>query len=432
MNYVVIINIIFTIINVLFGLFIFHFVFFGISGLVHKKKYPVAEELCKYAVVVSCKDEEKVIGRLIKSIKSSDYPQDKLDIYVIVHNCTDNTASVAKSIGANVIIYNDSSKNRVGYAYNYAFKNIDVSGYEGVIFFDADNVVAKDYFLKLNNAFVYYEKKAVVTTFRHALNMDKGVLPATYGIYFATCCLLGFSGRDNFNVSSRITGCGFVMPASDLKDGWNYFGLTQDVEFSADLVNKGKTIHYCNEATFYDEQPRNFLVMWRQRLRWAAGQREAKKKYMFKSIKSFFSKEHKNKISLHVLISFLSTPCLLSLGIFALGVLCLLFSPLANVSLYDAFLFWDNSASWISNMFLSFKTGALFVLLRNMIVLYAGAFITGIVVLLVGHDKYQKNNKFILAVSLLFYPLFLLLQFPLDLAALFKHNVAWSKIPHGE
>ena len=83
-------------------------------------------------------------------------------------------------------------------------------------------------------------------------------------------------------------------------------------------------------------------------------------------------------------------------------------------------------------MFLSFKTGALFVFLRNMIVLYAGAFITGIVVLLVGHDKYQKNNKFILAVSLLFYPLFLLLQFPLDLVALFKHNVSWSKIPHGE
>ena len=155
MNYVVIVNIVFTAINVLFGLFVFHFVFFGISGFVHKKKFPVVEEKCKYLVLVSCKDEEKVIGRLIESVRASNYPQEKLDIYVIAHNCVDNTASVAKSLGANVIIYNDPSKNKVGYAYNYAFKNIDLNGYDGVIFFDADNKVDKEYFSKINDAFVF-------------------------------------------------------------------------------------------------------------------------------------------------------------------------------------------------------------------------------------------------------------------------------------
>ena len=99
MNYVVIVNIVFTVINVLFGLFIFHFVFFGISGLVHKKKYPVVKEKCKYLVIVSCKDEEKVIGRLIESVRASNYPQEKLDIYIIAHNCTDNTAGIAKDLG---------------------------------------------------------------------------------------------------------------------------------------------------------------------------------------------------------------------------------------------------------------------------------------------------------------------------------------------
>ena len=262
--------------------------------------------------------------------------------------------------------------------------------------------------------------------------MDKGILPATYGLYFATCSLFGFSGRDNFNVSSRITGCGFVLPIEELKDGWNYFGLTQDVEFSADMVNKGKTIHYCNAATFYDEQPRNIFMMLRQRLRWAKGQREVKNGYLFKTIKSIFSKEHKNKVSLFVLATFLSLPCLVALEIFVAGCICLLFSPLAGISMYDAFLYWNSNISWISNMFLSFNTGALFVLLRNLLVFYIGGLITAIAILIAGHDKYKHNNKFVLVLSTLFYPLFLMLQFPLDFVALIKRNVSWSKIPHGQ
>ena len=431
MNYVNIINLIFLIISTLFTIYIFHFLFFGISGVVHKRKYPKSEEKCRYGIIIPCKDEENVVSRLIQSIKSSNYPQDKLDIFVIAHNCIDKTAEIAKSLGAKVIVCNDKSSDTLGKAYNYAFKHIDnITSYDGFIFLNADNTVEKDYFDKLNDAFIYYKKKDTISTFRHSLNIDKGVLPAAYGLYFGTSCLLCFSGRNNFNVSGRITGCGFVVPASDLVNGWNYLSVTEDVEFSADHILNNKHIRYCDEATFYDEQPRKLKLMWNQRLRWAKGQNIISRKYFFKLLKALFLKEHKNKMSLYVSMTFHSLPTLVVIFMTLTQALLLLLSPIFGISIYDAFLYWNPDVNWFTNIFASFNTGFLFILLRNIAFFFIGSYLTATGVLIAGRKKYKGHKISNIIFAYLLFPLFLGLQFPLDLVAMFK-KVKWQKIPHG-
>ena len=54
----------------------------------------------KYAVIIAARNEELVIGQLIKSIKNQKYPDKLIDIFVVADNCTDNTARVAKQAGA--------------------------------------------------------------------------------------------------------------------------------------------------------------------------------------------------------------------------------------------------------------------------------------------------------------------------------------------
>ena len=54
----------------------------------------------KYAVIIAARNEELVIGQLIKSIKNQKYPNGLIDIFVIADNCTDNTAQVAREAGA--------------------------------------------------------------------------------------------------------------------------------------------------------------------------------------------------------------------------------------------------------------------------------------------------------------------------------------------
>jgi len=433
MNYISIINLIFLIIGGIFALYLFHFIFFAISGIVHKKKYPSRIERCRYAAVISCKDEENVIARLIKNLKEADYPIDKLDIYVIAHNCSDNTAKVAEANGAKVIIYNNKEANAVGYAYEYFFDNLkDISSYDGFFIFDADNKVKKDFFIKMNDAFLYYDKKDIINSFRSALNFDKGVMPACYGLYFATGCLLAFNGRNNFNVSGRISGCGFVIPSYILEKGWHYKSLTEDVEFSVDNVLNGSKIHYCHEATFYDEQPLRFKAMWVQRLRWSKGLLDVSRKYFFKLLFGLFNKNKKNKVSMYTFLTFHSFLSYAGFTIFILPYILMLFAPLTGISLETAFLYWDHNASWFYNMFLSLNTGALFFLARALVFGLIFLYLMGTATLVASYDKYKNNKKSILFLSWLVFPLFIMLQLPLDIVALFSKDLKWNKTKHGE
>ena len=58
------------------------------------------EPLHKFAVMIAGRNEEAVIGELVRSIKNQDYPEELIDVFVIADNCTDNTAQVAEEAGA--------------------------------------------------------------------------------------------------------------------------------------------------------------------------------------------------------------------------------------------------------------------------------------------------------------------------------------------
>lgn len=431
MNYVAIVNLVFFVISVLVSLYLFHFVFFMIVGVVRKRRFPKTEEKCRYAILVSAKDEENVIPRLIHSLRSADYPQDKLDLYIVAHNCTDKTADIARSMGANVIVYNDPNARVLGLAYKYAFQHIDVNDYDGIIFFNADNEVSKDYFERLNEAFVYHKKDSVVTTFRHASNIQDGTMPATYAYYFATACLLSYIGRECFDVSCRVSGCGFVVPSRLLENGWNYTSITEDIEFSADKVLSGETIHYCDDAIFYDEQPHNFKTMWFQRLRWAKGQHQTSRKYFGKFFKALFDKNTKHRLSAFIALTFYSSIPLLLFSLFALQNVTLLFSPLAGVSLEEAFLYWNPEQNWFQNLFMSWNTGALFGMAKSLTLFFLSSYLTVAMTLAASRGKYKGQAKAPMIRAFLVFPLFLLLQIPLDIVSLFIRDLKWRKIPHG-
>ncbi|MBQ2070455.1 MAG: glycosyltransferase family 2 protein [Bacilli bacterium] len=433
MNYVVVINIIFAIISGVFALYLLHFIFFAIVGLFHKNTFPTQEEKLRYGIIISCKDEENVIGRLINSIREADYPQEKLDIFVIAHNCSDKTAEVAKSLGANVIVDNNKEENTLGQAYHYAFPRIENRlDYDGFIFFNADNTMRKDYFNKMNDAFIHYKKKATITSFRSALNMNQGSLPAAYGLYFGIDMMLAFQGRETLKVNSRITGCGFLIPSSRVKDGWECLGLTEDLEYSAEASLRGDEIHFCREAVFYDEQPTKLKTMWHQRLRWSKGTHIVSHDYFLPLLKALFSRKSKRKMSIIVSLTLHSEIVLVSLSLTLLQILLLLLSPLFGVSLMDAFLYWNDSIGFFGNMFASYQTGALFTLAKGLMTFLVTAFITGLVAYIVGYSNYKEFKKSAVIKGLFLIPFFILFQYPIDVKTIFSKSVKWVKIAHGE
>ena len=72
--------------------------------------------------------------------------------------------------------------------------------------------------------------------------------------------------------------------------GWNFFLLTEDIEFTIDNVVRGEKIGYCPTAVVYDEQPVSFRQSWRQRLRWSRGYIQVFARYGGELMRGIFKK----------------------------------------------------------------------------------------------------------------------------------------------
>ena len=136
-------------------------------------------------------------------------------------------------------------------------------------------------------------------------------------------------------------------------------------------------------------------------------------------------------MSLFIATTFNSFIPLVFFFIFVLQNVLLLFSLLCGISLQEAFLYWNHDLNWFQNIFMSFNTGAVFGMAKSAVWLFVGSYITAIAVLLESRGKYKGQPVLPMIAGFLIFPLFLLLQIPLDLTALFVHEVKWRKIPHG-
>ncbi|WDL99542.1 glycosyltransferase family 2 protein [Alicyclobacillus sp. ALC3] len=231
--------------------------------------------LGKYAVIIPARNEARVVGQLIGSIKDQNYPQDLVDIYVVADNCTDNTAQVARAAGAIVRERFNRVQVGKGYALDYMLKVIErdysANHYDGYFVFDADNLLEENYIFEMNKTFD--QGYRVVTSYRNSKNYDQNWITAGYALWFMHEAEYINLPRMVLNTSCAISGTGFLVQAQLLKDhgGWIYHLLTEDIEFSVSQVIQGEKIGYCRNAMFYDEQPITFGQSWSQRLRWAKG-----------------------------------------------------------------------------------------------------------------------------------------------------------------
>jgi cellulose synthase/poly-beta-1,6-N-acetylglucosamine synthase-like glycosyltransferase len=254
-----------------------------IAPYIKKEKAHLPEVLHRYAVLIAARNEETVIRQLIESIQRQNYPIELLDIYVVADNCTDATAEIAYSTG--VYVYERFNRRNIGkgYALQYLLEQIQLSGnfedYDGFFIFDADNLLDENYVREMNRTF--HDGYNVVTSYRNSKNFGDNWISSGYALWFLHEAQFLNRGRMRIGNSCMVSGTGYVIAREVLErnGGWNFFLLTEDIEFTADCIANGEKIGYCEKAVFYDEQPISFQVAWNQRLRWVKGYYQVYRKY---------------------------------------------------------------------------------------------------------------------------------------------------------
>ena len=250
--------------------------FFGYSK--NTKTYQDHDPKLRFLVLVPAHNEEAVIADMIQNLSHMDYPREMYDFYILADNCTDRTADIARSMGANVLISQKDGPNAPTgkpIALQKALKALEGyhEKYDMVMFFDADNLVDANMFREINSQYLSNDGKVdIIQCYLGAKNRKGMVALFYYMSYTITNRFFQFA-KSRLGVNSVIGGTGFAVTTSYLhqRGGWNVMSLTEDFELQVEATCDGKRILWNQNVRIYDEKPTRFRASFRQRTRWAQG-----------------------------------------------------------------------------------------------------------------------------------------------------------------
>ena len=229
----------------------------------------------RYAILIAARNEEAVLPHLLDSIAAQDYPAELVTVYVVADNCTDKTAEVAQSHGAKVFVRFNRSQVGKGYALNYLLEQIHKTGglerYDAFLIFDADNLLKSDYITQINR--ICSDGFEAFCGYRNTKNFGCNWISQGYALWYLHDSVHLNQSRMLLGTTCAVSGTGFGFTRQLLErcGGWNFFTLTEDIEFNTWCATRGVRIGYCHDAIIYDEQPISFRQSWRQRTRWTQG-----------------------------------------------------------------------------------------------------------------------------------------------------------------
>lgn len=231
------------------------------------------------AVVVPAHNMEGTIGSCIEAIKTSDYPMDRVSVYVVADHCTDNTSAHAKKAGAIVLVRDEEPAGKT-YALAWTLRTLSKMPIEPDLYLITDATARLDrYFLA-----------ALVPAWQAGEDIIVGhsILDLTNRKWFAKC--LGLTlvhrnlqnwSRERLGLSSLIEGRGMAYSLAFIREhGWELAvptaskagqHPTEDWRHGVRVVEHGYRVAYADDARVFTPFRGTLAAATRQGIRWERG-----------------------------------------------------------------------------------------------------------------------------------------------------------------
>ena len=240
----------------------------------------------RFVLMIPAHNEETVIGDIVNNLNQMKYPRELYDICVIADNSNDRTVEISRELGAIVLEHTSKPGEAKGkpYAIKYALETLDMSKYDAVCIFDADNLVSVNYLQEMNNHLSAGEK--LIQCYLDSKNPNDNVIATGYAASYYFMNRSWQLAKYRIGLGNAIGGTGFCVDTQLLNEvGWTARSLTEDLEFTMQCLLKGQKATWCHHARVYDEKPTSFKASCVQRLRWARGHWDVCFKYTLPLLK---------------------------------------------------------------------------------------------------------------------------------------------------
>jgi hypothetical protein len=190
----------------------------------------------RLVVLVPAHNESDLLGRCLESLLQQSYPRDRYRITVVADNCSDNTAEIAVSLGAEVLIRTDPLAPGKGRALRWAMDAI-LSGDsppDAFVVIDADSVV--DPAMLASLARHYVAGAEAVQAEYLALTEDESSLSQLRSAAFLLFHRVRFSGRAQLGLPCNLVGNGMLFSVGLVsRHPWDAFSGVEDLEYTVNL-----------------------------------------------------------------------------------------------------------------------------------------------------------------------------------------------------
>ncbi len=225
----------------------------------------------RIAVLIPAHDEAAFIARCVASLRAQTYPAELREIVVIADNCSDDTAAVAASAGAEVLVRDEPASRGKGRALQWALDRLLIRSPppDAVVIVDADSVAQVDFLSELVRRF---EAGSDAVQGESLLTEDESTEGALRAAAFLLVNRARPMGRAVLHLPSGLSGNGMLFGRDVLvRHPWSAFTSAEDVEYHVKLRLAGVEVAFAQGAVLRSPPAPHARAAEQQQLRWEGG-----------------------------------------------------------------------------------------------------------------------------------------------------------------
>ncbi len=254
----------------------------------YRTKFGISNYHANIAVLIPGYKEDAVIVEVAKDALKQTYPGRNYEVVVLADSFEKSTLDLLAALPIRIIevAFENSTKAK---SINFALNQLREDTVDLVVILDADNIMARDFLVKINAAYQYGYR--VIQGHRTAKNKN-----TPFAILDAANEEIN---NHFFRKAHRVLGMSSGLIGSAMAFDFTYFKKImgdiddvagEDKEIELKILRDKVKIEYLEDAYVYDEKVQNAQVFSNQRTRWIASQVYYFKNYMVKGIWDLITK----------------------------------------------------------------------------------------------------------------------------------------------